>query len=355
MTADRRIPVTVLTGFLGAGKTTVLNPLLQRPEMCGAAVLINEFGEIGVDHLLVEKVDDTIVLLGAGCLCCSVRGDLLRALKDLFMRSLRREIPPLTRILIETTGLADPAPVLMSLHEDAFIAERFRGDGVIACVSATHGLAQIGAHTEALKQATMADRLLLTKCDLATPGDIDAVSERLRELNPGAPQWRVAQGQVTLDAVLGAGAFDPDSKPAAVAAWLADAAVQAQHHHHHDHHDHDEHDADRHDAAVGSFVLEFTEPFAWAEFTEAIDVLLGTCGARLLRLKGLVHVAGDPQPRVIQCVQHVRYPSASLAAWPETGAYADRHSRLVFIVNDLSREVVANAFRLFCKARPVAG
>jgi G3E family GTPase len=349
--ADTRIPVTILTGFLGAGKTTLLNHLLHQPAMKGTAVLINEFGEVGVDHLLVEKVDDTLVLLGAGCICCTVRGDLLRALKDLFMRSLRREIPALSRVVIETTGLADPAPIILSLHEDLFVADRFRGDGVVAAVSATHGLAQLGAHAEAFKQASMADRLLLTQCDIAAPEEVDRLSARLSELNPGAPQVMVRRGEVAAATVLGAGLFAVEDKPAAVAAWLADERVREQARHAHGHHHH--HDVNRHDANVRSFVLEFPEPFDWYDFTEAIDVLLATCGHLIPRIKGLVNVKGDAAPRLVQCVQRMRYPSRPLAAWPAEGAYADRRSRLVFIVNGLSREIVLNAFRMFCAATPV--
>ncbi|HTJ97788.1 MAG TPA: GTP-binding protein, partial [Rhodocyclaceae bacterium] len=190
MTTDKRIPITLLTGFLGAGKTTLLNTLLWQKQFEDAAVFINEFGDVGVDHLLVEKIDEEVVLLDSGCICCSMRGDLPKALRDLFSRAQRKVIPVPKRILIETSGISDPAPVIHTLLSDHYIAERFRCDGVVTVVSASHGIDQLDSNIEALKQVVMADRLVLSKCDVATLAEVDALSQRLAALNPGAAQIR---------------------------------------------------------------------------------------------------------------------------------------------------------------------
>ncbi len=341
-----RIPVSLLTGFLGAGKTTLLNQLMKHPAMAGTAVLINEFGEVGIDHHLVEKLDDTMVLLDSGCLCCSVQGDLIAALKQLHQRASKREIPPITRVVIETTGLADPVPVIYTLMEERFVAARYVCDSVLTAVDATHGATQLDCHQEAVRQVAMADRLLITKCDLADPATRADLDARLDTLNPGALRLEVRNGQVNPDQLFGSGIYSTAGKLPDVAAWLgeehaleklareAEAAAPMRW----NHKPAPRPQTRRHDDSVSSFVVRFDKPVAWYGFAVAMGGILESYGPRLLRVKGLMNVAGDDLPQVIQCVQNVAYPSLRLPAWPAGGPFDDHQGRLVFITRNLGED-----------------
>jgi G3E family GTPase len=330
-------PVTVLTGFLGAGKTTLLNYLLRQKELAGTAVLVNEFGEIGLDHLLVEKLDENTVLLNAGCLCCTVRGDLARALRDMLPRARRDEI---SRIVIETTGLADPAPILATLMSDPVGASAYRLDGIVTVVDAVHAMSQLDSQPEAIRQVAVADRIVLSKTDLADPPEL---RERLRRLNPGARLLTAVSGALDPNTILHAGLFDPNSRIPDVRGWLdAEAYVDAEHGDHHDHHHH--HDPNRHDARIQAFCLTYERPLNWQGVATWLDMLIATRGESLLRIKGILNVVGQDRPVAIHGVQHLFHPPALLAAWPVNDP---RTSRLVFITRDLPREVIEDGLSAF--------
>ncbi len=335
------IPVTVLTGFLGAGKTTLLNKLLKRPELAETAVLVNEFGEIGLDHLLVEKLDDDTVLLNSGCLCCTVRGDLVRALRDLALRIEEGKV--IRRVVVETTGLADPAPILQTLMSDPLILYSFRLDGVVTLVDAVNADATFNTQAEALKQVAVADRIVITKSDLAKPEQVVPLWHRIRSLNPGAPMLNILHGEVEPDELLHCGLYDATQKHPQVQHWLDHEAYAAAHEHHHDH----EHDPNRHDARIHSFCLTFDEPLPWDGLATWLEVLAMTKGENLLRMKAILNLQGEAQPIAIHAVQHLFHPPVKLAAWPEGDS---RQSRLVFILRDLDRATVENGLRAFVAA-----
>ena len=330
-----RIPVSVVTGFLGSGKTTLINRLLKRPDMNRVAVIVNELGEVGIDNDLVEVSSEQMMLLNNGCLCCVLRGDLEETMRDLFIKRRNGEIIDFDRVVIETTGLADPAPVMQTLMTDTMLEDQYRLDCVVTLVDAVNGLGQIATLPEPVKQAALADRLVITKSDLADAAKLEELEAKLRELNPPAPIRRALNGEIELAFLVDVGLRNVKGKLEDIARWLgADERESERGDHDEPAHGH------RHDTAITSFCLRFERPFSWAVFTQCMDVLTALRGPDLLRVKGLVNVESRAGPMVVQGVQHLFHPPVELAAWPSE----DRSSRIVFITRGIGRSEVANLF-----------
>ncbi|WP_063838455.1 CobW family GTP-binding protein [Methylobacterium variabile] len=320
-------PVTLLTGFLGAGKTTLLARLLRWPALRDTAVLINEFGEVGLDHLLVEPLQGEVALLRGGCVCCSIRGDLKAALIDLHDRRRRGLVPPFRRVVIETTGLADPGPAVATLVADPVLRHAFTTAAIVTVVDAVNGDRTLDAHEEAVRQVACADRLILSKTDLATPDAAASLRARLAALNPVAPVTDLTLADMPEAALL---TDDPSGERAG--RWLCAAVPEAPH------------------GPVGAVLIE-SGPVDWTRFGLWLGMLLNRHGARILRLKGLVAVEGAATPVVIQGVQHLVHPPRHLPAWPDGLA----RTRLVLIGHDLDGDLLRRSYRAFTGAQVSTG
>ena len=328
------IPVNLITGFLGSGKTTLLNRLLRSPRLADTAVLVNEFGEVGLDHLLLEAVDAETVILQSGCVCCTIRGDLAEAMRGLHGKRERGVIPRFARLAIETTGLADPAPIVSTLLAEPVIRHHFRLGNVIATVDAINGARHLAENPESVKQVAIADRIVLTKTDFA--GDAGDLKATLRGLNPTAPLLDAATDPLAPDDLMASDVYDPARKSIEVRRWLDEEAHRAAAAGH-------AHDRNRHDRGIRAFCLTFDRPLDWTAFGVWLTMLLHAHGARVLRIKGLLHVRGLPAPVVIHGVQHVIHPPAHLERWPD----ADRRSRIVFIVRDMEPATIEASLAAF--------
>lgn len=333
------IPVTLLTGFLGSGKTTLVSRVLADPRFSDTAVVINEFGEVGLDHILVEAAPETIVEMTSGCLCCTVRGDIRQSLVMLLERSERGELPLFSRLIIETTGLADPVPVLHTLMADPRLVRRYRLAQVVTCVDAVNGLHTLATHEEAIRQLAVADRVLVTKTDIQ-PVSPD-LAARLARLNPSATLVQTQSADFDLRQIADDTAyFMPHAKSTDVLGWLK--AESHTHDHDHEHnHDHPPQDVTQHSDNIRSFCIEIDKPVSRFAFSVAMELLAANQGADLLRVKGLVALEEHPdQPVVIHTVQHIMHPPVRLDRWPSD----DRRTRMVFITNGIARETMQQFF-----------
>jgi G3E family GTPase len=359
------IPVSVLTGFLGAGKTTLLNRLLKDPELADTAVIINEFGDVAIDHLLVEQASDGVIQLSDGCLCCTIRGDLVDTLADLIDRLQTGRISKLSRVIIETTGLADPVPVLQSIMGHPILVQAFRLDGVITLVDAVNGSSTLDNHLEAVKQVAVADRLVLSKVDMVSDfDDLAVLRERLAAINPNAVLVDNAGSGTGVAALFDCGLYNPATKTADVRRWLGEAAERDRlaeadrhdhehdHDHHHDHdHGHDHHHEHGHhhhphDERIRSFSLTHPGPVSYAAIDMFLDLLRSVHGDRLLRMKGIIELKEDGhRPLAIHAVQQIMHPPARLPAWPD----GQRGTRLVLITLDMPENYVERLFSIITK------
>lgn len=359
-----RIPVSIVTGFLGAGKSTLLNRLLRDPAMHDAAVVVNEFGDVGIDHLLVESSGDSVIELSDGCLCCTMRGDLIDTLGELVDRIQTGKIRPLSRIVVETTGLADPVPVMQSVIGHPILTQNFDLDGVVTVVDAVNGLATLDAHPESVRQAAVADKLVISKQSMTDAETVARLVSRLRELNPRAAIIDADGVDAGAAALLANGLYDPQTKTPDVARWLQEEALEDEHDHHdHDHghdghahgpncdcgdpthHHHHDHAHHRHADDIRSFSIIHDRPIDPTAIEMFIDLLRSAHGEKLLRMKAVVQTSDRPdKPLVLHGVQSVFHPPVRLAGWPDP---SDTRSRLVLITKGLPEAFVRDLFAAF--------
>lgn len=329
LTGRAGIPVTVLTGFLGSGKTTFLNGALEQAAVSNSAVLVNEYGRIAIDHLLIEKISDTVSLLADGCLCCAVQGDLVHALRDLLMRRLRGEVPPFQRVIVETSGLADPVPLLHTLIVDPFLLERYRMQGIVTVADAGEIDRQLDCFPEAIRQVAFADHIVVSKLDLVPAEGFARVCDRLRTVNASAPIYSGLEAAGALTPLFEETPSDPRSQSGTGGRWAVESYEASS--------------TFAHTHNLSTFTIVRDRAVSWERFSMWVASFLAEHGEKVLRIKGLLHVEGMP-PLVVHSVQHIFYPAGQIEAWPE----GRKRTQLVFITQNLHRETVESEFeRIF--------
>jgi G3E family GTPase len=334
------ITANILTGFLGSGKTSLLRRLLKQPDLSDTAVMINEFGEVGLDHLLIEAVDEDVVLLDSGCVCCTIRGDLKEALLRLYARRQAGEVPPFQRVVIETTGLADPAPIVATFSADPMLKHHFRVGNVVTVVDAECGNANLDLYEESRRQVAIADRLVVSKIDIAAEPKTASLRKRLERINPTARIRESSESDDASAALLTHDTHGEATRLEEVSRWI-EASLADEHHAH----DHDDHAHDERHHGIRSLLISADEPLDWAAFGLWLSMLLNRHGSSVLRAKGLINVIGRDKPVVVQGVQHLIHKPVHLDRWPE----GEPRTRLVLIVRDLDEALIRRSFNAFMR------
>ena len=335
--ADTRIPVTLLTGFLGAGKTTLLNHLINDPNAGRIAVIMNEFGAAGLDHDLIEASTEETILMQSGCLCCTFRGDIAKTLGKLMARKQRGELS-FDRIVIETTGIAEPAPIVHTLVVDELMPQHYRMDGIVTVADAATGAQTLETHVEATNQLALADLIVVTKTDLVTPEALKDYEARLASINALAPRIHADHGMVPMGSLFGLSALREEAVSEDIATWLGRVGaagkqgVNGPHVHHNGHGE----------GKIRSASIELPEPIPISVFDFWLDMLIAIKGPDLLRVKGIVHVEGLDWPFVFHGVQHVFDPPVPLTCW----SGPDLVSRVVVIARNMTEEDLASSLNM---------
>ncbi|MEX0346814.1 MAG: GTP-binding protein [Rhizobiaceae bacterium] len=327
----KAIPVNVVTGFLGSGKTTIIKRLLASPDLADTAVLVNEFGEVGLDHHLFRSVNENTILLGNGCVCCAILGDMKDALRDLFSQMTRGDVPPFKRVIVETSGLADPVPIAYTVQSEPVLRHHFRLGNVITTIDAVNGAGQLETHEESVKQAAVADFIIITKTDLAESAGIGSLKSRLAKLNAGAPVLDGSRDAVSPQHLFRDDLSDLDSRASIVQSWFSNPEEE-NHGLSHSHSD-----------GIQSFCVQTDQPLDWTAFGIWMSMLLHCHGDKVLRIKGLLNVSDVETPVLINGVQHIVHPPVHLAEWPDN----DRNSRLIFIVQGMSIDNIRRSLDSF--------
>ena len=338
----KNISITVLTGFLGSGKTTILTALIKQKQMANAAIIINEFGEVGLDHDLIETTDENVIELQNGCICCTIQGDLKTTLLNLLKKMEKGIISLFNHVIIETTGLADPVPIIHTLMTSLDLQRIYSLDGVITVVASVNGDTTYNAHEEAIKQTAFSDVIILSKADIADKKTINSLIKRIRNINPKVDVIKSNKKSLPVAKLLGLNDYNPHNKDWNVKKWLEIEKNKSSNHQEHQHHDHHEHDVNRHGDNIETFAMVNSIPVSMTSVNFFLELLMCQMGEDILRIKGILNIRGKNYPAVIHGVQHIFHPLEWLEKWPSN----DRKSRLVFITKNINKNTIDELFKI---------